>query len=254
MRIDDLDPPREQAGAAASILATLEACGFEWDGAVVYQSTRHARYEQALAELCAGGHTFACGCTRKDFAGTVYPGTCRDGIPPGRTARSVRLRVDATVVRFRDRIAGRIERDPAREFGDFVLLRADGHYAYHLGCVVDDAEAGITDIVRGADLLDSSAPQIVLQRLLGHPVPAYAHIPVVVNAAGTKLSKQTFAAPVERAGVAAAMFAGLQFLRQDPPAALRGAPARELLGWAIPRWRIEALRPGNPPAAHEPED
>lgn len=254
MRIDDLDPPREQPGAAASILTTLEACGFEWDGAVTYQSACHARYEQALMALRHGGSTFACGCTRKDFAGAVYPGTCRDGIPAGRSARTVRLRVDGTVVRFRDRIGGWIERDPAREFGDFVLLRADGHYAYHLACVVDDAEAGITDIVRGADLLDSSAPQIVLQRLLGYPMPDYAHIPVVVNAAGVKLSKQTFAAPVERAGVAAALFAGLEFLHQDPPAALRGAPPAELLAWAIPRWRIAALRPSARPGAPDSND
>lgn len=198
-----------------------------------------------LAQLRAAGRTFACGCTRKDFPGSVYPGTCRNGIPRGRAARTVRLRVDDTVVRFHDRVAGRIEQNPAREFGDFVLLRADDHYAYHLACVVDDADTGITDIVRGADLLDSSPCQIVLQRLLGLPTPAYAHIPVVVNAAGDKLSKQTFAAPVEPAGVAEALFEGLRFLHQCPPAELRGAPPAELLAWAIPRWRIAALRDEN---------
>lgn len=251
VRMDDLDPPREQRGAAASILAMLEACCLEWDGAVSYQSTRHERYAEVLAGLRDGGHTFACACSRKDFAGAVYPGTCREGLPAGRSARTLRLRVDDTVVHFDDRIEGRIERNPARGFGDFVVLRADGNYAYHLACVVDDADAGVTDIVRGADLLDSTAPQLVLQRLLGHRAPDYAHIPVVVNAAGTKLSKQTRAAPVERARVSAAIFDALEFLRQDPPTTLRGAPPRELLAWAVPRWRIAALRPADPPDAQD---
>ena len=189
------------------------------------------------------GRTFACGCTRKDFAGPVYPGTCRDGIPQGRSPRTVRVRLDDTDVQFTDRIQGRIVQNPARAVGDFILVRAGGHYAYHLACVVDDADAGITDIVRGTDLLDSSPRQIVLQRLLGRPTPSYAHIPVVVNEAGDKLSKQTFAAPVEPAGVPDALFDALAFLRQQPPAALRGAPAAELLAWAIPRWRIDVLRP-----------
>lgn len=254
VRIDDIDPPRVQPGAAASILATLEACGFEWDGAVTYQSARHACYEQALARLCDAGRTFPCACTRKDFSGRVYPGTCRDGIAAGRSARTLRLRIDDGCVRFDDRIAGAVIRQPAREFGDFVLRRAGGHYAYHLACVVDDADAGITHIVRGADLLDSTAPQIVLQGLLGYPTPNYAHIPVVVNAAGDKLSKQTFAAPIERAGVPEAIFTGLQFLRQDPPVALHGASPAELLAWAIPRWRIVALRPGEPPGTPDVSD
>lgn len=248
VRIDDIDPPREQAGAARQILTTLEACGFEWDGGVTYQSARHACYERALAQLRDAGRTFACGCTRKDFAGPVYPGTCRAGVPVGRSPRTLRIRVDDTSVQFTDRIQGSVVQNPAREVGDFIVVRAGGHYAYHLACVVDDADAGVTDIVRGADLLESSPRQIVLQHLLGYPTPTYAHIPVVVNEAGDKLSKQTFAAPVATAALPVALFDGLTFLRQHPPLSLRGAPAPELLAWAIPRWRVERLQQAVNPA------
>ena len=201
LRIEDLDPPREMPGASSRILATLEAFGFEWDGELVYQHDRHERYAAALERLIAAGVAYPCACTRKDIArvavrgidGPVYPGTCRHGLPAGQAARAWRLRVPAGPVRFIDRIVGEQVQDVARDVGDFVLRRADGLWAYQLAVVVDDADQGMTDIVRGADLLDSTPRQIVLMHALGVPVPRHAHVPLVVNAAGEKLSKQTLA-------------------------------------------------------------
>jgi glutamyl-Q tRNA(Asp) synthetase len=205
VRMEDLDAPRMQPGAAALILRTLERLGLEWDGEVLYQSGRARLYQAALARLA--DCTYACGCTRREIADSslglaadgaqIYPGTCRAGLPQGRAARAIRVRTSAGTVEFRDRLQGLQRQDVEREVGDFVLLRADGQFAYQLAVVVDDAEQGITDIVRGADLLDSTARQIFLQRLLGYPRPTYLHLPAAVNAAGEKLSKQTGAPAVD---------------------------------------------------------
>jgi len=197
VRIEDVDEPRTVPGAADSILRCLEAYGMEWDGPVVYQSQRKPLYQDALKTL--GPHVFPCGCSRVTG---LYPGTCRNGIPPGRSARAFRLRVpsDATV-RFVDRIRGSQSDALAVTTGDFILLRADGFFAYQLAVVVDDADQRVTDIVRGEDLLDSTGRQILLQELLGHGRPRYAHIPVVRDPeTGDKLSKQTLAPPVDPAG------------------------------------------------------
>ncbi|MGH8696982.1 MAG: glutamate--tRNA ligase family protein, partial [Burkholderiales bacterium] len=175
----------------------------------------------------------------------VYPGTCRRGLPPGRPARATRVRVDVGAVELDDAVQGRVRQDLAREVGDFVLVRADGLFAYQLAVVVDDAAQGVTDVVRGADLLDSTPRQLFLQQLLGFPKPRYLHLPVAINARGEKLSKQTLAAPIDGARPAAALAAALRFLGQSPPAGLDRASGRTVLAWVAAHWdrgRIPATR------------
>ncbi len=248
VRMEDVDTPRIVAGAADSILATLERFKFEWDDAVVWQSRRRDAYAAAFELLRAGGHVFPCACTRSEMTDSAlardgsrrYPGTCRNGLPPGRTARAWRVRADG-VVRFDDAIQGTQEEDLARDVGDYVVLRADGLHAYQLAVVVDDADAGVTHVLRGADLLDSTGRQIHLQHCLGLPVPAYAHLPVATNAAGEKLSKQTLARAIDDMPPATALLAALRFLGQNPPPALTGAPLAEIWAWAFGHWRLSAV-------------
>jgi len=245
VRIEDLDPPREAPGAATEILRTLESLGLQWDGTVLRQSERGDAYRAALEELERKGATYPCACTRREIGdsalagidgGLVYPGTCRSGPPPGRATRATRVRVDAAVIEFDDAVQGRVRQQLATDVGDFVLRRADGLFAYQLAVVVDDAAQGITDVVRGADLLDSTPRQILLQRLLGVPTPRYLHLPVAINAAGEKLSKQTLAPPIDRARPGAVLLMALEFLGQRPePGLVDGSPA-ELLAIAIARW------------------
>jgi glutamyl-Q tRNA(Asp) synthetase len=240
--MEDVDEPRSVPSAADEILRTLEAFGLTWDGPVVYQSQRKQLYRAELERLQASGQVFPCGCTRKEIADSSilvassgekpYPGTCRNGLPAGRAARAWRVRVPEETVRFTDRSMGPQEQNLPAEVGDFVLLRADGYFAYQLAVVVDDADQGITDIVRGEDLLASTPRQIYLQRLLGYPQPRYLHVPVVRNDAGEKLSKQTGAAPVDVSRPAPAIAAALRFLGLDPPENL--SPP-DLLKWAILR-------------------
>jgi glutamyl-Q tRNA(Asp) synthetase len=235
LRMEDLDRPRVVPGAADGILRQLEALGLAWDGAVLHQSARLDLYEDALRRLAP--RTYPCGCTRKELEDSalaidgsrIYPGTCRVSLAPGKTARALRLRTDDAPIRFVDRVQGDIAQSVESEVGDFVLRRADGLHAYQLAVVVDDAAQGVTDVVRGADLLDSTARQIFLQRALGAPTPRYLHVPVATNEAGEKLSKQTAAAAVGPADVPAA----LRFLGM--PAAPALSPL-ELLGWATAHW------------------
>jgi len=204
VRIEDLDAPRTQPGALDDILRSLGRLGLEWDAAVAYQSRRLALYREALERLKK--KTYWCGCTRREIADSslglaadgaqIYPGTCRNGIAPGKALRALRLRTTGESILFTDRVQGPQEQVLERDVGDFVLYRADEQYAYQLAVVVDDAEQGVTDVVRGADLLDSTPRQIYLQRLLGYPAPRYLHVPAAVNAAGEKLSKQTGAPPI----------------------------------------------------------
>ncbi|MBI3283877.1 MAG: tRNA glutamyl-Q(34) synthetase GluQRS [Burkholderiales bacterium] len=209
LRIEDLDFDRNVAGADRDILRSLQRCGMQWDGEAVWQSRRQPLYEAALRRL--GAAVYPCCCSRKEIADSrlrmgeaakqIYPGTCRAGLPPGKAARAWRLRVPLQphqLIRFNDRLCGPQLQDLTAEVGDFVLKRADGYWAYQLAVVVDDAEQGVTDVVRGADLLDSTARQIYLQGLLGLPTPAYLHVPLVVNADGEKLSKQTGALAFDR--------------------------------------------------------
>jgi len=252
LRMEDVDAPRCSQAAAADILRTLEACGFTWDGEVVWQSRRTGAYAAALERLKEEGRVFACACTRRELAdsaiapdgATIYPGTCRLGLAAGRQARAWRLRVGDSRIGFDDSIQGRIESDLASDAGDFILLRADGLFAYQLAVVVDDATAGITHVVRGADLLASTARQIFLQQCLGLPTPCYAHLPVAVNAAGEKLSKQTRAVAVDAARPGPALHAALAFLGQQPPPELSGANPRELWAWALANWQLARVPRG----------
>jgi glutamyl-Q tRNA(Asp) synthetase len=249
VRMEDLDPPRMQAGAKDQILRALEACGMAWDGDIRYQSQRGAAYRAALARLEAQGLVYACGCSRREIAdsslapdGTlIYPGTCRNGIAPGKTLRATRLRVGDAVIEFEDAVQGKVHQVLATEVGDFVLFRADGLYAYQLAVVVDDAEQGITDVVRGADLLDSTPRQIYLQRRLGLPTPRYLHLPAAVNAAGEKLSKQTLAAPVNAHHPVPVLVEVMGFLGQAPPAQLRRATLDEFWRWALAHWDAQRI-------------
>ncbi|EKE17024.1 MAG: hypothetical protein ACD_10C00660G0001, partial [uncultured bacterium] len=201
LRLEDVDTSRNVPGAAEQILATLEAFGFEWDGPVLWQSQRLEAYAEALAYLQAAGLVYGCACSRKEIAdsasrpaidgGLAYPGTCRNGLPDGRLVRAWRLRVNDLPLVFVDRLQGQIVQQLASDVGDFVLRRADGLFAYQLAVAVDDDFQGISDIVRGADLLASTPRQIWLQRCLGFAEPRYAHLPVASNGVGEKLSKQT---------------------------------------------------------------
>jgi len=236
VRIEDLDAPRAIAGAGKLILGQLEKFGLTWDGPVVRQTARTNLYENALEKLQS--QTYACGCTRKELEDSalaidgarIYPGTCRSGLAAGKAPRALRLRTCADPIAFVDRLQGALSQSVESEVGDFVLKRADGLYAYQLAVVVDDAAQGVTDVVRGADLLDSTARQIHLQRLLGAPVPRYLHVPVAVNAAGEKLSKQTGAREAKPEDIGSA----LRFLGMNPPA----LTPRELIDWAVKAWDV----------------
>ena len=248
VRMEDLDPPREMPGAASAIMKTLEAYGFEWDGPVLFQSARHAAYESALEQLRQSGMLYPCACTRKEIAdsalqgieGPVYPGTCRNGLH-GREARAWRVRTDDSEIAFNDALQGRQCQVLQRDIGDFVLKRADGLYAYQLAVVVDDAAQGVTHVVRGADLLDSTPRQIYLQRLLGLPTLAYMHLPVATNAAGEKLSKQTHAPALDNENPVPALWQALSLLGQAPPKALATARLAELWAWAASQWTASRI-------------
>ena len=238
VRIEDIDPPRERAGASKAILEALFALGLEWDGEVHYQSHRSQHYDAALEQLRAAGETFACACTRRQLPHGPYPGTCRNGIAAGLVGHSVRLRVRSAVIDFHDLLQGSCSQSLAREVGDYIVRRADGLYAYHLAAVVDDAAAGVTEIVRGVDLLESTPRQIYLQRLLGLHTPNYAHIPVVLNRDGAKLSKQTAARPVDPSTARRVLVAALEFLQQSPPPDLSHRSRDEIIQWALAHWNI----------------
>lgn len=250
VRIDDLDQARMQPGAADSILQDLERLGLEWDNEPVYQSRRLESYQPALQRLQDAGHTFDCGCSRRETRG-LYPGTCRYGLANGRRARSIRLRVPDKHIEFTDRLYGPQSVDLARQVGDFVIRRADRIIAYHLAVVVDDADSGITGIVRGADLLDSTAPQILLQQLLAYPTPVYLHLPVALDANSRKISKQNNAAAIAEQPPAQVLWQALDFLGQDPEPQLAHATAQDVLAWAVRHWDIVKIplanrQPGAP--------
>ena len=246
VRIEDLDPPRMVPDAADGILRALEACGMQWDESVVRQSTRGDAYHSALHQLRRSGLLYPCACSRREIAdsalagieGPVYPGSCRAGLPAGKAARALRVDTRGARIAFDDALQGHGAHDLERDFGDFVLYRADRVYAYQLAVVVDDAAQEITDVVRGADLLASTPRQIHLQRLLGVATPRYAHLPVAVDGNGEKLSKQTFAPAVDAAQPLPALVAALEFLGQRPPADLARASVQMLWQWALENWRL----------------
>ncbi|MCB1914523.1 MAG: tRNA glutamyl-Q(34) synthetase GluQRS [Rhodocyclaceae bacterium] len=252
LRIEDVDRPRTVAGAEAQILRQLEALGFEWELDPWRQSERDQAYRAALASLRECAQVFDCGCSRREIADSAlapdgaprYPGTCRNGLAAGRQARTVRLRTEAGVeICFDDAVQGRVCEDVGTAVGDFVLQRADGLFAYQLAVVVDDAASGVTDVVRGADLIDSTCRQIWLQRCLGLPTPRYMHLPVAINGYGNKLSKQSRARAIDPSRPAPALVAALAFLGQQPPDALAGGSPATIWRWAIDHWRPEAIPP-----------
>ncbi|ALM87200.1 glutamyl-Q tRNA(Asp) ligase [Bordetella sp. N] len=255
LRIEDVDKPRSVPGADRVIMGQLETLGLHWDGAVIWQSARDAIYQQAFDDLAARGLVYPCGCTRREIAEAgaamptdpasadgerPYAGTCRHGLAPGRTARAWRLRVPPGVVVFEDRWLGQQRQDVEHAVGDFVLRRADGLWAYQLAVVVDDGAQGVTDVVRGADLLTSTARQQVLARLLGLNPPRVMHVPLILDpASGLKLSKQNHAPALDLAQPVATLNQAWQALgftalpAADPAAFLREACA----AW-VRRWRI----------------
>jgi glutamyl-Q tRNA(Asp) synthetase len=252
VRIEDLDPPREQPGAADSILRTLEACGLHWDEAVLHQSTRTPRYRELVHSLLQNGLAYRCTCSRNDIEqylgapdpgeNLVYPGLCRTGPRKPGEPSAIRLRVSDIEVAIEDRIQGHYQQHLPSAVGDFVLWRKDGLPAYQLAVVIDDHDQGITEVCRGIDLLDNTPRQVFLQQILGLAQPQYAHFPVVLAASGDKLSKQTGAPAVDPARADQAIGRALSFLGLQPPADLLGAPATEALSWAVRIWTPEHLR------------
>ncbi|AFL75837.1 tRNA glutamyl-Q(34) synthetase GluQRS [Thiocystis violascens] len=253
VRMEDLDRAREVPGAADGILRTLQAFGFVWDEPVLFQRHRSDAYQSALDRLAARGLTYPCGCSRAEIArlglpgreGPIYPGTCRTaGLPPGRLPRTVRLRAPAPPIAFVDRIQGAQEQSIAEAVGDFVLRRADGIHAYQLAVVVDDAWQGITQVVRGADLLLSTPRQILLQRFLDLLQPDYAHVPLAVDTEGRKLSKSLAAAPVDPSDPLPALRRAWELLGQKAlplESSRRGCPIEHFWSQASARWRIERV-------------
>lgn len=260
LRIDDLDRPRVVAGMADDILRTLETLGFEWDGEPVRQSRRTAAYRDALDSLYELGVVYPCGCSRGEIARIAsaphgsgdelaYPGTCRHGMPEGRESRSLRIRVPDAEISFHDGISGEYRQNLRQVCGDFVVRRADGLFAYHLATVVDDAAAGINQVVRGADLLFSTPRQIYLQRLLGLPLPGYFHLPLVTGPDGSKLSKRDSAVSLAagrdlRREGGRLLLGALQFLRQPCRDFAATASATEILAQAV-----TSFSPGAIPSA-----
>lgn len=246
VRIEDIDPPREQAGSDKLILDALEAYGFEWDGPVTYQSQFTARHEELVDGLLDSGDAYPCSCSRRDLAdaprgplGVIYPGTCRRGCLSEDVA--IRLRTNSEAVEFTDTLQGRISQRLEPESGDFIIRRRDGLIAYHLAVVVDDYDQGITEIVRGIDLLDSTPRQIWLQRVLGFDTPTYTHVPIAVNEQGQKLSKLTGAEAIEPATAGPTLVKALKAFGLEPGDSLqRESPAR-IWQWALERWDVKRL-------------
>ena len=251
LRIEDLDPLREQAGAADAILRSLDIHGMHWDGVALHQHSRLEAYAAAAAKLSAEGWAYPCACSRREVSdsgisgleGPVYPGTCRQGPPAGKSARALRVRVpNNEIFRFDDALQGLVRQHLAREIGDFVIRRADGYFAYQLAVVMDDAHQGITHVVRGADLLLSTPRQIFLQQRLSLPTPSYMHLPAAINPHGEKLSKQTGANPLDDTKPAVTLVRALEYLRQCPPLELRHNSPAEILSWAVSNWQPARLR------------
>ena len=237
MRMEDLDPPREEPGAQAAILKALESYGFEWDGEMVRQSDRHDAYAEVVNRLFNHGLAYACTCSRKTLAPYhgIYPGLCRNAGHDTKDA-AIRLRVPELEYHFIDRVQGEYRQHLGRDVGDFVIRRRDGLYAYQLAVVLDDAWQGITDIVRGADLLDSTPRQLYLQELLGLPQPRYLHIPLITQPDGNKLGKSYRSPPLTEDQATPLLLRALRALGHNPGAELAYATPREVLNWGIAHW------------------
>lgn len=253
VRIEDLDPLREIPGATKSILNTLETYGFQWDKRIVYQSTRSKLYAEALCQLQKHGLTYPCTCSRKGLLraslndklndtskGLVYPGTCRSASATSKQ-HSIRLKTDNRLSSFKDRLQGNFCQRIESEVGDFIIKRSDGQFAYQLAVVVDDAEQRITEIVRGSDLLDNTPRQLYLQHLLRLDSPGYMHLPIAVNHQGKKLSKQTYADPLDLLTPVPTLWRAIDFLGQQPPKELLKSDLESFWNWAIQNWDIDKI-------------
>lgn len=247
LRIENIDPPREQRGATEAILSALEAFGFEWDGPVRFQDASRGLHDAALEFLLSSGLAYPCGCSRSDLEaaelsdlGPIYPGTCRSGTDASATA--IRVQTSAEALTFIDGLQGTQSHCLEAESGDFIVRRKDHLVAYQLAVVVDDHDQKVTDVVRGIDLMASTPRQIWLQRLLGYRTPNYVHVPVAVNAQGQKLGKSTGAPAVSLQNVAGTLHAALAALRQQPPAELATAGPERIWEWALENWNIGRLR------------
>ncbi|MDD2832585.1 MAG: tRNA glutamyl-Q(34) synthetase GluQRS [Methylotenera sp.] len=250
VRMEDLDKPREIKGAADTILHQLEAFGFEWQGKVIYQSLRNDAYAEVLQLLKDKNLIYPCTCTRKEIAdsshqsgidGLIYPQTCLHQPLKRNAPAAWRIKTDDVDICFNDAIQGSIKQNLSQQVGDFILKRADGLFAYQLAVVADDAAQGVTHIVRGADLLDSTPRQIYLQRHLDYTTPEYAHIPIATNASGEKLSKQTLAKSIESSSTNQLLYAALSFLGQQPPLALKSASLSEIWLWCDSHWQLSNI-------------
>ncbi|EJL00945.1 MULTISPECIES: tRNA glutamyl-Q(34) synthetase GluQRS [Pseudomonas] len=237
LRMEDLDPPREEPGAQAAILKALESYGFEWDGEMVRQSERHAAYAEVLNRLFNQGLAYACTCSRKQLEPYhgIYPGLCRNA-GHGQEDGAIRLRVPELEYRFTDRVQGEFRQHLGRDVGDFVIRRRDGLYAYQLAVVLDDAWQGVTDIVRGADLLDSTPRQLYLQELLGLPQPRYLHVPLITQPDGHKLGKSYRSPPLAADQATPLLLRALRALGQKTDSEMAHASPREVLSWGIEHW------------------
>ncbi len=250
LRIENIDPPREAEGAIDAILYSLEAHGLSWDGTEQYQQARQARYAEALEEIRQLERLYACSCSRQQIAKAtghtsgplIYPGTCRDKPQPQFGPYALRVDTRDSVIQFKDLIQGNQNTDLASESGDFVLQRVDGLYSYQLAVALDDAEQGMTEVVRGSDLLDSTPRQMFVQELLGFAAPKYAHLPVAIDPlSGQKLSKQTKAPALNDKQAVLNLWRVLEFLGQQPPPDLRDSSVEEFWCWAIPHWQFNMV-------------
>ncbi len=250
LRIEDVDQTRHVAGASEAIIHTLQYYGFVWDGEVVYQSQRSEYYQTALQQLRQRGLAYPCTCSRKEITdsstllgieGAIYPGTCLQHPTKPGAAAAWRIQTDAQTISFQDLIQGYQQHHMASDIGDFVVKRADGLFSYQLAVVIDDALQGVTHVVRGADLLNSTTRQIYLQQLLGYPTPIYAHLPLVLNADGQKLSKQTLATALPEDNLVDTLVAALTFLQQPLPENAQSLSLANLWQWAITHWQLPKI-------------
>lgn len=243
LRIDDLDTPRNVDGATDAILQCLQRFGLQWDGEVYFQSQHLPQYLQSLAQLQLQHRLYACRCSRKKLGNClIYPGFCRDADFSDDHSTALRLKTQDLTIEFDDALQGKVCQNMAVEQGDFVIRRRDQIIAYQFAVVIDDNDQGISHVVRGADLLDSTPKQIYLQQLMGYPTPHYLHLPLIVDEHGDKLSKQTLATPIDDSQPTATLYLLLTLLQQNPPENLQSASVQEQLNWAIAHWQPQALK------------
>ena len=248
VRMEDVDTTRKVAGADVDILNTLAAYGFEWHGEVIYQSKQSHHYQQALEQLISQSLIFPCLCSRKQLAETdsdIYPGTCRQQPLPEKNQHALRIIAENIDIAFVDAVMDKQSQNIKQQCGDFILKRRDGLFAYQLAVVVDDALQGISEVVRGADLLEVTARQIYLQQLLYYPTPDYCHLPLVIDDAGNKISKSEGAATVGTENKVRQLISALKFLGQQPPDELNEANISELWKWSIDHWRLDRVAKNN---------